>query len=348
VTGDLISAKKLRDGTLLITTANEAQSAKLLAMDTFNGIPVKVQVHRTLNTCRGVITNYDLLYVSDEEIKSEMASQGVIDCRRLKTKRNGELINSTSVILTFSRDTLPEKVFVGYESVSVRPFIPSPMRCFQCQRFGHIATRCEGKATCPRCGREKHDGDACTSAPFCVNCEGPHPVYSRDCPKMKDEKKIMEIKTVEKLPYSEARKKFRTLIAPTFSRSYASVVHNTKNGNIVSTVEKKTEEVTLENEKQAKQDKATKPASSKQNNKNNKKNTPPEKTDVSSDSSKKKPNSTPITNRATQSKRGNSQSPGPSGLATHSQPESMEEDDECISESEIIRARAKEKRRIKR
>ena len=165
VTGDILSAKKLRNGTLLVKTLNEAQSEKLLAMDNINGIPVEVQVHRTLNTCRGVITNYDLLYVSDDEIKEEMASQGVIDCRRLKTKKNGELVNSTSVVLTFSRDTLPGKVFVGYESVSVRPFIPSPMRCFQCQRFGHIATRCEGKAICPRCGKDKHDGDACTSEP---------------------------------------------------------------------------------------------------------------------------------------------------------------------------------------
>lgn len=339
IPGELESAKKLRDGSLLIKCSNDIQSEKLLKMAKLNDIPVKVQVHRTLNTCRGVISHYDLLYVSEDEINSEMASQGVVDCRRLKTRKNGELINSTSVILTFCRDSLPEKVYVGYESVSVRPFIPSPMRCFQCQRFGHIATRCQGKATCPRCGKDKHDGNSCTSDPSCVNCEGTHPVYARDCPKMMEEKKIMEIKTVEKLPYHEARKKYRTLIAPTFSRSYAAVADNSniKKGSPNNEDKRKEEFINNKKTTQAKPDKATKPAT--------KTSTPQEKITVSQGSSKK--NSTPTTTGATQSRRGKSQSPGPSGSATRSQPESMEED-EYISESEILRAKTKERRRIKR
>jgi hypothetical protein len=87
----------------------------------------------------------------------------------------------------------------------------------------------------------------------------------------------------------------------------------------------------------AKPDKASKPAT--------RKDTPKENNDTSSGSSKK--NSNPTTTGATQSRRGKFQSPGPSGSATLSQPESIEED-EYISESEIIRAKAKEKRRIRR
>jgi hypothetical protein len=62
---------------------------------------------------------------------------------------------------------------------------------------------------------------------------------------MKEEKKIVEIKTVEKLPYSEARKKFRMLIVPTFSRSYVAVVETPKPEK-PSAGEKKREEIVKE------------------------------------------------------------------------------------------------------
>jgi hypothetical protein len=331
VSGDLKSAKKLRDGTLLVETANEAQSKKLLSMERLNDIPVSVEVHRNLNTSRGIISHYDLLYVEVEEIQREMASQGVSHVRRLTTKRNGERVNSTSVVLTFLNDKLPEKVFIGYESVPVRPFIPAPMRCFQCQRFGHIATRCEGKATCPRCGLEKHEDAECKKDPHCVNCEGDHPVYSRNCPKMKEERQVMEIKTRERISYFDARKKFRELVAPTFSRSYATVVNAVQKSTIGTQTDKEENLKAKEPVKQlAKPGKALKPAI---------------KTNTSGadSSAKNKPKATGVT----PTRREKTPSPGPSGSP---QPESMEED-EAVSESEIIRIRGlakKQRRRIKR
>jgi hypothetical protein len=221
VPGDLESVKKLRDGSLLVKTSSDKQSEKLLALKRLHDIPVVVEPHRGLNTCRGVISCYDLLYVDVVDITKEMASQGVIDCRRLTTKRNGEVINTTSAILTFSRDMLPEKVNVGYERCPVRPYIPNPLRCYKCQRFGHVAPKCKGNDICPKCSKAKHEGEVCASPAICANCEGQHPAYSRDCPKLQEEKKIVEIKTTKKITYFEARQKYRTLIAPTFSKSYA-------------------------------------------------------------------------------------------------------------------------------
>lgn len=165
IPGPLESVKKLRDGTLLIKTRNKNQSEKLLALKTLHNIPIKVETHKTLNTCRGVITSYDLLYVSEEEITKEMASQGVTSCRRLSKRQDGEFKNTTSVVLTFALEKPPEKVYVGYEACSVRPYIPSPLRCFQCNRYGHTAQTCKSKSTCPKCAKDKHDGQLCSS-PF--------------------------------------------------------------------------------------------------------------------------------------------------------------------------------------
>ncbi|KAG8237039.1 hypothetical protein J437_LFUL015785, partial [Ladona fulva] len=72
-------------------------------MTTIQDVSIRVGPHKMLNIC------YDLLYVTAEEIAKEMASQGVISCCTLQRKQNGEMINTTSVVLTFSRDRFPEK-----------------------------------------------------------------------------------------------------------------------------------------------------------------------------------------------------------------------------------------------
>jgi hypothetical protein len=144
---------------------------------------------------------------------------------------------------------------------------------------------------------------------------------------MTEERKIMEIKTIEKLTYFEARKKYRAQVAPTFSKSYAQVVHAPKSMATISTQTEsvKTPQKTCE-------EKSAEPA---------KANNPAQKNVINLGSSGKNPKKT--TTGTTQTKRGKSQSPGPSGSAPNSEPESMEED-EYLSESEILRAKAKGRR----
>ncbi|KAG8235045.1 hypothetical protein J437_LFUL017342, partial [Ladona fulva] len=167
-------------------TSDEKQSEKLQALQKLHDIPIRVEVHRSLNTCRGVISSYDLLYVSEEEITKEMASQGVNSCRRLSKKQD---------------EKPPEKVYVGFEVCSMRPSIPSTLRCFQCNYNGHTAQSCKGKPICHKCAKVKHDGEPCSSPPLCCNCGGNHPAYGRDYPKLQEEKKIMEIKITQKVPH---------------------------------------------------------------------------------------------------------------------------------------------------
>lgn len=106
-------------------------------------------------------------------------------------------------------------------TLTVRPYIPSPMRCYKCQKFGHTSQRCDGPSICGDCGKEQHDGLECSPPPKCVNCSGEHAPRSRQCPKYKQEKVIQEIKVINKLSYPEARRKFREMAPPEFSASFA-------------------------------------------------------------------------------------------------------------------------------
>ncbi|GBN15211.1 hypothetical protein AVEN_23021-1 [Araneus ventricosus] len=109
--------------------------------------------------------------------------------------------------------------------LSVRLYIPNPLRCFKCQRFGHSKTSCRGTLTCARCAEVGHDSSQCTAAEKCVNCKEAHTSFSRNCSTWKLEKEIVATKIKKQISYPEARKlvKSQTAVSAT---SYSSIVKN--------------------------------------------------------------------------------------------------------------------------
>ena len=219
--GNVKSARKIKEG-LLIESNNPTQSKKLLSLKKFHEFDVEVTPHMSLNYSKGVVTCQDLLNCSITEIMENLEGQGVIDVKRIMTRRNGVLVETASLILTFNSTKLPEKVRAGiYYSLPVRPYIPAPLRCFNCQKFGHSRTTCDKQPVCI-CGKPPHEGTPCSDPIKCINCGGEHSARSKNCPIFKEEAAIQKIKVLEKIPYMEAKKKIRANTPPNFV-SYATV-----------------------------------------------------------------------------------------------------------------------------
>ncbi|GBN27501.1 hypothetical protein AVEN_67559-1 [Araneus ventricosus] len=106
--------------------------------------------------------------------------------------------------------------------LSVRTYIPNPLRCFKCQRFGHSKTSCRGTLTCARCAEVGHESTDCTRTEKCVNCKGEHTSFSRNCAAWKREKEIISTKIKKQISYPEARKLVNSQ-TPTPGNSYVSV-----------------------------------------------------------------------------------------------------------------------------
>ncbi|GFU72804.1 putative RNA-directed DNA polymerase from transposon BS [Trichonephila clavipes] len=219
ISGEPKSVKKLRSGDLLIETSSALQMKSLLLTKTFLDCPLIVNLHRSLNSCRGVISETDLLCASEAEILDGLSDQGVTEVRRIKIKKETSLFPTKHLILTFNSPNLPSKIKAGYLNCKLRPYIPNPLRCFKCQRFGHSQNSCRGQLTCSRCATVGHSSTDCTLEPKCINCSQIHTADSKLCPKWKTEKEIQTIKTNRNISYFEARK----LIAPQFSQTYAQV-----------------------------------------------------------------------------------------------------------------------------
>jgi len=56
------------------------------------------------------------------------------------------------------------------------------IRCFHCQRFGHIARNCKNFAKCEFCADSHRTDETCVYDVQCVNCRGRHPASSSQCP----------------------------------------------------------------------------------------------------------------------------------------------------------------------
>nr|CAH7748191.1 unnamed protein product [Callosobruchus chinensis] len=101
----------------------------------------------------------------------------------------------------------------------VRLYIPPPMRCFKCQKYGHTSVKCDTEQICV-CGKPLHEGSACEEPVVCVNCQGNHSARSRTCPIFKQETAIQEIRTRNKISYQEA-KKMVVIPTPSTGLSYS-------------------------------------------------------------------------------------------------------------------------------
>ncbi|GFT99316.1 uncharacterized protein TNCV_3162111 [Trichonephila clavipes] len=189
--GEPKSVKRLRSGDLLIETISDLQTKSFLLAKTFFNSPVTVSPHKTLKSCRGVISEPDLLSTPDAEILEGFSDQGVIQVRRITIKRDSNIIPTKHIILTFNKPKLPTTVKAGYLNCKIRLYT-DPLRCFKCQRFGHSQTSCRGQLTCSRCDSVGHSSMDCTLEQKCVNCTQFHPSDSKLCRKKKNRSKNLK------------------------------------------------------------------------------------------------------------------------------------------------------------
>jgi hypothetical protein len=197
--------------------------------------PVTCSPHRSLNTSKGVIRCRDLRDCSDDEILAELRSQGVIEVKHIMTKKNGVFEPTNTFILTFNVPVTPKLIKAAYLKINVEPYIPNPLRCFKCQRFGHGTSTCSRNAACAKCGQEGHTDSSCQNTPHCANCAGSHVSYSKDCSVWIKQREITQVKFEKNITFFEARKLVEQRTATHNSKdgtirpgvSYAHAIHNT-------------------------------------------------------------------------------------------------------------------------
>lgn len=207
--GEVRCAKKLRNGCLLVSCKDEAQQKKAIKVNKINGKKVKCSEVYDRKLIRGVITGIPVSESLNNVIEG-ITNAKIKEAKRLKTRWNGAICDSLSIMLTFDETKLHDKVFIGYMSYEVKMYIPPPVRCYKCQKYGHIAAICKGKMRCSKCSGEHEYGQCDKEAKLkCCNCGGEHSSAYRGCEVNKRMQEIQRIKVTQGISYAEATKKVR-------------------------------------------------------------------------------------------------------------------------------------------
>ena len=107
--------------------------------------------------------------------------------------------------------------------------IPNPLRCCNCNDFGHTSHRCKSTAKCTQCGKDKHEG-GCDRPKICTICNGSHASSAKDCPVWQKEKESQHIRVEKRISFPEARELVEAKMPSTLSHtlSFSDVVNRKK------------------------------------------------------------------------------------------------------------------------
>ena len=169
--GNPVSVKKLRSGNILVEVSKRSHSTNLLQAKFFVNLPLNIAIHNTLNSSKGVIRCRDLLDCEETEIVNELYHQGVTEAKSIILTKNGNKVKTSTIILTFRTNILPASVMCGYLRVPVDVYIPNPLRCFKCQKYGHHRNNCKREPVFAKCGSKEHSDQDCDQTPLCINCK---------------------------------------------------------------------------------------------------------------------------------------------------------------------------------
>ncbi|XP_055588720.1 uncharacterized protein LOC129760386 [Uranotaenia lowii] len=171
--------------------------------------PVTITYHPTLNTCKCVVTCKEVEGATNEQLASDLESQGVTSVYRFLRKENEKDIPTHTMVLTVRGTVVPRYIRFGFLQISTRPYYSRPMLCVQCGKFGHTQKNCKFDPICINCGdKEVHSN--CKKEPHCVNCRNNHPTNSRTCSFFKEEQEIIKLKTDTGISHKEAVKELRS------------------------------------------------------------------------------------------------------------------------------------------
>ena len=217
--------RKQNKNTLLVKVCNQQQGATVKEISEIAGYQVEVRPHNSLNQSKGTLYSETMSSCTIEELEEALHPQGAVKIERMNRRFNGAIIPTHRYIITFNKPDLPQSIKLSdwhYELIEL--YIPTPMQCVKCQKFGHTQKWCRREvAICARCSQEGHQARTCNNDPKCANCEGNHKSMDKKCPLYVFKSEVLATQARMKCLYQEAenevKDKYREL-----GKTYSFVV----------------------------------------------------------------------------------------------------------------------------
>lgn len=175
--------------------------------------------------------------MSEETILEGLKSEGVVSVKRVISRKSDQPKQTPLLILTFHSSQRPTNIYAGYVKYAVSAYIPNPLRCYNCQSFGHSSNSCRKEARCNKCGKTPHGETPCDSPVYCLHCKSSeHICSSTQCPIWRNEKEICRIQATTNISFQQARKEFNDN-RPKADPLYSTIAHKRTTVSIATQTE---------------------------------------------------------------------------------------------------------------
>ena len=173
----------------LVETTTRNQSETYQSIDSFNGVSVTVQRHDKLNSIEGTVIlphNNDCDGLPNETILLDSLKLRYPNVESIKVyeipskKQSGSKLRVARI--KFKGHILPSDIKIEGQKRELLPYLPKPLQCKNCSKYGHTHTKCRNPSKCAFCGSEDHETTWNCGSPKCLNCGQNHHARSNTCP----------------------------------------------------------------------------------------------------------------------------------------------------------------------
>ena len=198
---------------ITVTVENPDMAKKLLQTTQLGQCQVRIEKDPIKNTVCGVLydkTDY-FRNLSANAMLNMLSEHGVKSVSKLGREE------SKSYKLVFDGLTCPDGLGLDNNWFGITKFVPSPLRCFRCQKYDHAEKSCrkaEAESVCQRCGEVGHRNkyysgedviNECRKFRKCFHCNGDHEAGFRKCPTQISYKKVNELMVSQDISRYEAK-----------------------------------------------------------------------------------------------------------------------------------------------
>lgn len=186
---DIVQGLKVRnligkDGSSVLVPLDESTFNTLNSMASDTSAQVTItKIEPQTQVKKGIVMGYPLRmplsillnHPQVEEATRCQSTRGQMDTRQ--------------VLVTLRGDLPPSLTLGNWGTFYLRPYVPEPLRCYRCQRFGHHQAACERPMVCGMCSGP-HTTSICLTKykakqeirHKCPNCSGSHHAWNPNCP----------------------------------------------------------------------------------------------------------------------------------------------------------------------
>ena len=183
-----MSFKLIKPNEWLIEATTKNQSEMFQSLSNLEGIEVNIKKHDTLNSIQGTVVlpsiddeneNPDK-YILLDSLKKRYDNVEDVEVYEVPNKKYpGRPLRLAKI--KFEGQSLPQKIKIQGQNREVRPYVPKPVQCLSCSKFGHSAKKCRSTPVCAFCSSLDHSTKWNCGTPKCVNCGLEHHARSKEC-----------------------------------------------------------------------------------------------------------------------------------------------------------------------